>query len=169
MKTNMKKTRNRKRKTLPEDLMEAAYNGDLKYLKKYLTEENINNSDATNRTLLFYSILDDLPDVAKLLVKKGAACDLKDKLGWTPLHYAAQDQNAAAVKILIRAGAEIDSKDDNGNTPLSRATYTSEGKGTVIKLLLRSGANPNRKNKHGVSPKKLADMIANYPVSQFFK
>jgi len=36
-------------------------------------------------------------------------------------------------------------------------------------MLLAAGADRWKQNRHGVSPKELAERIANYPVAQFFK
>jgi len=71
------------------------------------------------------------------------------------------------VKYLLEAGAEVDAKDSFGNTALHRAVFESEGRGEVIKALLDAGADQYVKNNYGVSPRSLAETIANYDVLPF--
>ena len=102
------------------------------------------------------------------LIKLGIDVNAQDKEGWTALHFAAQRQSVPAVKALLIAGADIEIKDSHGNTPLFRAVFNSQGSGEIITMLLEAGANPDSENNYGVSPRNLAETIANYDIKQYF-
>jgi ankyrin repeat protein len=93
----------------------------------------------------------------------------QDKKGKTPLHFACIYNNFEITQFLINKGANIHLKDENGNTPLFDAVFNSEGKEEIIKLLVSKGANSIEENNYGVSPKELAETIANFDVSHIFK
>jgi ankyrin repeat protein len=89
--------------------------------------------------------------------------------GFTALHYCAQYGNAEMAKILIDNGASVNLKDNYGNTALFKAVFFSQGKTEIIKMLLRAGANPDEENNSGMTPKKLAENIATFDVTEVFK
>jgi hypothetical protein len=60
-------------------------------------------------------------------------------------------------------------EDAYGNTPLWRAVSTSGGQGRVVGHLLAAGADPDLANRAGVSPRQLAERIANYDVRSSFR
>ena len=72
------------------------------------------------------------------------------------------------MELLIAAGAPVDARDRHGKTPLSDAVFNYKGDGALIALLRRHGADPTLPNAHGVTPLRLARMIANFDVAQFF-
>ncbi|KAK2591217.1 hypothetical protein QQS21_011102 [Conoideocrella luteorostrata] len=90
-------------------------------------------------------------DVAKLLLKKGADIEAKDKYGQTPLSLATEEGREAVAKLLLDKGADIEAKDKHGRTPLSLAT-----KEAMTKLLLEKGADIEAKDKYGQTPLSLA-------------
>jgi ankyrin repeat protein len=108
----------------------------------------------------------DLAGVLNRIAAGDSPC-AADAQSWTPLHFAAQEQRAEVTETLLRAGAEVDARDAYGNTPLRRAVFTSRGQGQVIGHLLAAGADPDLANTAGVSPRQLAERIANYDVAQF--
>ena len=101
-------------------------------------------------------------DLIKMLLKKGANVNEKDKNGVSPLHRAVRFRSPKVVEFLIKKGADIDYADKrNASTPLHKAVVNSgapstKGKGKeaieIIKILLDNGANPNLKNKKGKLP-----------------
>lgn len=123
--------------------------------------------DLFGRTAAHNAVVDG--DVAGLraMLERGADPDAVDKAGWTPLHFAAQAQDALAAEVLLSAGASVDVADRHGNTALWRAVFTfrGEGEGAMLRVLLAAGADPDQENAHGVSPRGLADKIANYDVA----
>lgn len=122
-----------------------------------------------HRTELHYACVDADAQRMSALLGAGADPSEADANGWTPLHFAAQANCAECLEILISAGAEVDSEDREGNTPLFRAVFNSSGKGAGITILLAAGADPSHENRHGVSPRSLAQTIANYDVAQYFE
>jgi ankyrin repeat protein len=121
--------------------------------------------DRLGRTAVHYAAAEGDVDGLRALLAAGAAPEAADDAGWTPLHFAAQAQAPAAVEALLAAGAAVDAEDRHGNTPLWRAVFCSQGEETTIRLLLQAGADPDRVNGHGVSPRALAERIANYDVA----
>jgi ankyrin repeat protein len=93
---------------------------------------------------------------------------LQDKGGKSPLHFACIYSQFDIAKFLLQNKAEVDIVDKNGNTPLFDAVFNSKGEGNIIKLLLSHGANPDIENNYEVSPKSLAETIANFDVSHLF-
>jgi hypothetical protein len=121
--------------------------------------------DRMGRTAVHYAAADG--DVAGLrgLVASGADPDAADNAGWTPLHFAAQAQDPRAAEALLATGAAVDVPDRHGNTALSTAVFNSRGEAATLRVLLAAGADPDRENAHGVSPRGLANKIANYDVA----
>ena len=69
---------------------------------------------------------------------------------------------------MLDAAAPVDARDSQGCTPLFRAVWNSRGDGDTIRVLRSYGADPRAPNGRGVSPLKLARMIANFNVRQYF-
>lgn len=86
--------------------------------------------------------------LVKLLVKRGANFNVKDKNLWTPLMYALFKEKKKTAKYLIYCGADLNAQTKSGNTALIIAT-TNYRCFSCIRLLLRRGADPNLQNKAG--------------------
>jgi ankyrin repeat protein len=124
--------------------------------------------DRAGRTELHYAARDGDPAAVQRLLAEGLnPCAVDDK-GWTPLHFAAQSQAAETARVLLAAGAHVDATDSDGRTPLFRAVWSSRGQGETIKLLREQGADPKAAAEDGASPLKLARIIANFDVRQYF-
>ncbi|OAS14763.1 hypothetical protein A8708_23635 [Paenibacillus oryzisoli] len=125
--------------------------------------------DDDGRTALIHAVIDNLTEITKFLIERGANVDAQDNLGYTPLHYASQNYLPEVVKLLVDNKANVDVKDSHGNSPLFRAVFNSRGRGEVILLLLSHGADAHSKNNYDVSPIELAKTISNYDVTQYFR
>ena len=128
----------------------------------------LGKKDELHRTELHCACVDANVQQIRALLEAGADPSASDANGWTPLHFAAQANCAEGARILIDAGAAIDPEDRDGNTPLSKAVFSSRGDGAVITMLLAAGADPAHENRYGVSPRSLAQTIANYDVARYF-
>lgn len=101
-------------------------------------------------------------DVVRLLLKRGADIQAKDKYGNAPL-MGASCQCAMAtmngtydiVKIMLEKGADPNGRNQEGTTPLMLASGM-QGDPAVLKLLLDAGADPSVKDKHGDTALALA-------------
>jgi len=60
------------------------------------------------------------------------------------------------------AGAFIDPQDVHGNTPLWRAVFNFREAPETIIALVSGGADVNVPNHSGITPRVLAETIANY-------
>ena len=90
------------------------------------------------------------PEVAKLLIEKGAQIEAKDTRGRTPLLICAMESHAEVAQVLVQHGAQVNSKTGGGNTPLTFAT--SYGHIDMVKLLVQNGAQVDIKGQHGNTP-----------------
>ncbi|CAB0039173.1 unnamed protein product [Trichogramma brassicae] len=102
-------------------------------------------------------VKEELRPVAELLLRKGAATNLVDWEGSTPLHTVckyADDEDRVRMLIDIsneeNKPLEVDARDKLGRTPLHLAL--ARGNGQVVKYLLKLGADPNLADKSGFSP-----------------
>ena len=93
------------------------------------------------------------PDVARLLLERGADPNARMKEGLTPLHVAARDGRVDVARVLLKHGANVGAEDNKGRTPFHAAVDYSEegdwegdadyasGKLDVVRALLEHGAN----------------------------
>ena len=93
------------------------------------------------------------PDVARLLLERGADPNARMKNGLTPLHVAAKDGRVEVARVLLKHGANVGTEDNKGRTPFHAAVDYSEqrgwegnadyasGKLDVVRVLLEHGAN----------------------------
>ena len=87
-----------------------------------------------------------------LLLDRGAAVDLKDNNGRTPLFYAISwNHSIVKMNLLLDRGATVDLKDNNGRTPLFYAIFLGD---SIVKmnLLLDRGAAVDSKDNDGRTP-----------------
>jgi ankyrin repeat protein len=101
-------------------------------------------------------------DVVKRLLSAGAAVDVQDYNGKTPLYKAASRGNVEVVKRLLSAGADVNIQNDYGWTPLHKAA--SGGSVEIVKLLLSAGADVKIQNDYGDTPLHKAASRGNVEV-----
>lgn len=80
------------------------------------------------------------PDVALLLLQRGAQVNAFDGFGRSALHYAVES-GFDCIELLIENGAELNITDGNGDTPLHWAAFRNCVNSLLI--LLSHGANVN--------------------------
>ena len=155
---------------LNKELEKAVLLGDLSLTKSLLENGcKIDGNDKFGRTILYDAIVKGFKDIVEELCLSKINVNHKDNNGKTPLHFASIHHQLDIAKILIYYGANVNLKDENGNTPLFDAVFNSRGNPDIILLLIENNADYQTPNKYGVSPKELAETIANFDVSHFFK
>lgn len=152
-----------------KELEKAVLLGNLSLTKSLIKDGcNVDGKDKYGRTIIYDAIVKSFQDIVLELCLAKANVNNQDKDGKTPLHFASIHSQFEIAKILIEYGAVLDIKDENGNTPLSDAVFYSHGLEDIILLLQGKGADPNLQNNYEVSPKELAESIANYDLSHLF-
>jgi serine/threonine-protein phosphatase 6 regulatory ankyrin repeat subunit B len=139
-------------------LKEAIKSCDAKAVEQIVKKGNdVNfnyNDDDVNITPLQIACL--IPcnsdEIINILLKAGAAPDLKDKYGATALMSAASNGKKEAVKMLLEAGADPNLQDVIGSSLVAAAMHSGvfAGENTeVIDILLKAGAKVNLQGKGG--------------------
>ncbi len=96
------------------------------------------------------------PDIAQLLLERGARVEIADGCGRTALHWCANDSDdcRAVAALLIDRGAAVAAKDRDGRTPLHLAAAC--GRDPVAAMLLAAHAEVNAPDLFGATPLHLA-------------
>ena len=150
-------------------VLAAIFVDDAKALRAALEKgEPIDERDTEGRTPLFQACADGRTSLVRALLAAGADPNAIDARGETPLHTAVRHHRVNEARLLLQRGALVDSQDANGNTPLWRAVFAHQGNEEAIALLVERGANPDRPNRDGVSPRSLAESVADPEVRQLF-
>ena len=142
---------------LPEEISEAALDGEFQIVKAWLAggsasdPRTVNSSDGGDWTLLHWTVVGDLTpeyvEFARYLISQGARVNATAERfdGSTALHFACGfirgEATAAMVSMLVAAGAAVNSRDDAGLTPLFCIDRISESTIDVVTTLLRAGAS----------------------------
>ncbi len=100
------------------DLMAAVRGGDQEKVLTALfqgADVNVRDGANANETPLFYV---DKPEIFELLLATGAALNVRNDYGMTPLHDASISGRIEIVRLLLEAGAAPYARDELGRTPL---------------------------------------------------
>jgi ankyrin repeat protein len=87
-----------------------------------------------NETALLQAAYWHRPEIAEMLIKRGAKVNAKSARGIVPLHEAAHMWDVELARLLLKHGADVNAKDDDGKTPLDWAGSSRES-AEMIKLL----------------------------------
>jgi hypothetical protein len=115
-------------------------------------------------------------ETIRCLLDHGAAIDLQDQNGATPLHRAVRTRSAAAVRCLLDAGADPTVANKPGSTPFHLAVQNTGrgGSGTpeatkaqreIIREFLSRGVSPALKDGHG---ERVADCARSEWIREMF-
>ena len=85
-----------------------------------------------------------------ILIEKGAAVDIEDMNGYTPLYWALLKKKYKIASLLLEKGADIDYQDISGQTALHKVVYHKNI--DAIKFLLEHRASRQIKDVQGKLP-----------------
>ncbi|XP_075418982.1 M-phase phosphoprotein 8 [Tenrec ecaudatus] len=130
-------------------LREAVKNGDYITVKVALNsseEYNLDQEDPSGMTLVMLAAAREQDDLLRLLIKKGAKVNGRQKNGTTALIHAAEKNFLTTVAILLEAGAFVNAQQSNGETALMKAC--KRGNSDIVRLVIECGADCNILSKH---------------------
>jgi ankyrin repeat protein len=111
----------------------------------------VNTKDpVTNWLPLLWASWNGNLEAVEILVSHGAAVDIRDNHGFTPLSEAARGNHASIVQLLLNHGASINTLSNYGCTPLLVACVRNHA--SIVHLLLDHGADANIGNGKGSTP-----------------
>jgi len=121
-------------------LIEAVRNNNIKEVKTFLSDgADVNAYDTDSDNVLINAAIYASVDCMKLLLKKKADPNLKNKYGQTPLMLCTHDLDK--MKLLFQYGADINAKSKSENTALFIAC-SEYGLYKNIQWLIDNGADP---------------------------
>lgn len=116
-------------------------------------------------TCAFHDNDDQVKDIIKLLIEKGADVNAKNESGLYPLHFLCStyykniDDLVDVINLLIEKGADINAvNNEDGSTPLHYLCQfygilkDRDGLMDLVNLLTKKGADTNAKNEKGETP-----------------
>lgn len=122
--------------------------------------------DPNARTPLMYAAtgMDTPPYLgSKLLIRRGAKLETKDKSGRTALYWAVLERNLPYVQFLIRMKADVNTVDEYGWSPLFRAVTRNDV--LMAQTLMRAGALTRIVTENGESPISLAKALGHLKLA----
>jgi len=111
-------------------------------------------------------LLSAIPACVRLLADKGADLSVRDNQGNSALHWAVYRKSPELAELLTALGAPLDLQNNAGRTPLHLAVAAADQK--MAQLLLKAGAKSDIADTGGITPQKLAEKSGNLKVRQVF-
>lgn len=134
----------------------AARSGQIDLLKRLLEQHNnINLTDTTGRTALFYAATAGNKAAVEWLLGKDIDVRHKDSFGLTAVHAALERKHPQLVEKLLQAGGDKDQILANGDNLLLYAIRLKQYE--LVGPLTRLGTSVNHSNKEGWTPLDLAE------------
>ena len=138
---------------LPGDVYDAAYGGDTAVVEAWLdggghVDARLNEEGGAEGTLLLAATCvhptRTHSPMIELLLRRGAAVDLQNQIGWTALMGASFEGNLAVARRLLQANANVHLQNHNDNTALTiarqRAAAGVPASAEIVSLLYEAGA-----------------------------
>ncbi|KAM4701329.1 M-phase phosphoprotein 8 [Discoglossus pictus] len=151
-------------------LKDAVKNGDYMTVKFALssTEEyNLDQEDSSGMTLVMMAAAAGQDDLLRLLIKKGAKINARQKNGTTALIHAAEKNYLTTVALLLEAGAHVNVQQTSGETALMKAC--KRGNYDIARLLIEYGSDCNILSKHQSSVLQFAKQSNNALLFELIK
>lgn len=154
----------------PSELRDAVKSGDYMSVKLALNskeEYNLDQEDISGMSLSMLAAAGGQDDILRLLIKKGARVNGRQKNGTTALMHAAEKNFLTTVAILLEAGSCVNAQTLGGETALMKAC--KRGNADVVRLLLEYGADCNILSKHKNTAMYFAKLSNNLLVYDLVK
>ncbi|XP_034549120.1 M-phase phosphoprotein 8 isoform X5 [Notolabrus celidotus] len=154
----------------PSELRDAVKSGDYMAVKLALNSKedyNLDQEDVSGMSLSMLAAAGGQDDILRLLIKKGAKVNGRQKNGTTALMHAAEKNFLTTVAILLEAGSYVNAQTLGGETALMKAC--KRGNADVVRLLLEYGADCNILSKHKNTAMYFAKLSNNLMVCDFIK
>ena len=119
--------------SLPLDLLQQDKHGKTLF-SKIFANEDFDLKDGEGSSALMTACRYNQPEVAKLLIEKGAKIDLQNKDGDSSLIIACEYDQAEVPKLLVERGANLDLQNKGGESALMFACFKNQPE--VAKLLV---------------------------------
>jgi uncharacterized protein len=139
------------------DVFEASAFGKVERVRELVEgdAELLRARSSDTFTPLHYAAFFGQPDVARVLVERGAdpnaVADGFDRV--TPLHSACAAGDREIAAVLLEHGADPNARESGGFTPLHAAAQNGDEE--LAKLLLARGADPEAATEDGRKPRDL--------------
>ncbi|XP_071410554.1 M-phase phosphoprotein 8 isoform X2 [Pithys albifrons albifrons] len=130
-------------------LRDAVKSGDYMTVKMALSSNvdyNLDQEDSSGMTLVMLAAAGGHDDLLRILIRKGAKVNRRQKNGTTALIHAAEKNFLTTVAILLEAGAYVNVQQSSGETALMKAC--KRGNSDIVRLMIESGADCNILSKH---------------------
>ncbi|KAK2533006.1 M-phase phosphoprotein 8 isoform X1 [Columba livia] len=151
-------------------LRDAVKSGDYMTVKMALSsseEYNLDQEDSSGMTLVMLAAAGGHDDLLRVLIRKGAKVNGRQKNGTTALILAAEKNFLTTVAILLEAGAYVNRQQSSGETALMKAC--KRGNSDIVRLMIESGADCNILSKHQNSALHFAKQCNNILVYEQLK
>ncbi|XP_009997738.1 PREDICTED: M-phase phosphoprotein 8 [Chaetura pelagica] len=151
-------------------LRDAVKSGDYMTVKMALSsneEYNLDQEDSSGMTLVMLAAAGGHDDLLRVLIRKGAKVNGRQKNGTTALIHAAEKNFLTTVAILLEAGAYVNMQQSSGETALMKAC--KRGNSDIVRLMIESGADCNILSKHQNSALHFAKLCNNVLVYEQLK
>eukprot|EP00435_Cladocopium_sp_Y103_P000027 s5237_g1.t1 len=135
-----------------DNIAAAAVDGDLAAVRGHLRRDRGCLDQLFEGGAALHMAADgDHTAVVAFLLAEGAAVDVQDSWGWTPLHAAAMNDSVESAKLLSAAKASVDIKDNlNGQTPLDYAR--EKGNTEIVNLMMGKASWLRGHEMKGLAP-----------------
>jgi ankyrin repeat protein len=147
---------NQTRSIPPEEVAQAALDGDLATIEQALSDGMaVDMRDDQGRTFLMYAAFNGHADMIEKLLENGADVDARDSAGSTALMFASSGPFPDTVRLLLGKGADVNLADNNEHwTALMWAG--AEGQAEIVRILLEAGADPTLTEADGDTAESFA-------------
>ncbi|BCM93148.1 hypothetical protein IAD21_05036 [Abditibacteriota bacterium] len=155
-----------------ERALDRANKGNLKPMHALLDRGLSPRMHLQGSPLLHFAATVHGPELARLLLARGARLDDRDADQNDALCIAALLGNAPVARVLLAAGADANSHNKDGDTPLHLATLvnaqaiSSSGSADIARVLIAGHAQVNSRNKGGETPLHLAIGGQNFAIAK---